>query len=245
MTAAAITAAVAAAGVGALARPQSAAAAMTWGYPFTFRSGRSRGFVGPYPKHAGIDYTPGLGTPIHAVADGTIIVSGISGNDGAYGESIHIQHADGYRTVYAHMIEGTRVGLGPVVRGQFIGRVGSSGKSTGPHLHIEVQRNGVALDPDPYINDAPLAGSAPETPQQERNMEAIVKVPNGTIVHLRQGGKTDFSSVEQYNIFRQQVDTLRSLGATDILPLPELSKVPGVAWDTFAFLAGYIGAPTA
>ncbi|MBE7954984.1 M23 family metallopeptidase [Microbacterium oxydans] len=245
MTAAAITAAVTAAGVGAVGRPQSAAAAVTWGYPFTFRSGRSRGFVGQYPAHAGIDYTPGLGTPIHAVADGTIVISGITGNKGAYGESIHIQHADGYRTVYAHMLEGTRIGTGPVSRGQFIGKVGDTGQSTGPHLHIEVQRNGVALNPDPYIDDAPLAGSGPTTPQQETAMEAIVKVPTGAVVHLRYGGKTDFASQQQYNDFRMQVDTLRSLGATDLMPLPELSKVPGVSWDTFTFLACYIGAPTA
>ncbi|MCB8044326.1 M23 family metallopeptidase [Microbacterium oxydans] len=69
------------------------------------------------------------------------------GTRGAYGESIHIQHADGYRTVYAHMLEGTRIGTGPVSRGQFIGKVGDTGQSTGPHLHIEVQRNGVALNP--------------------------------------------------------------------------------------------------
>lgn len=80
---------------------------------------------------------------------------------------------------------------------------------------------------------------------QEANMEAIVKVPSGVIVHLRQGGKTDFGSQQQYNDFRMQVNTLRSLGATDILPLPELSTVPGVTWDTFTFLAQYIGAPTA
>jgi hypothetical protein len=78
---------------------------------------------------------------------------------------------------------------------------------------------------------------------QEVNMEAIVKAPNGVIVHLRQGGKTDFGSQEQYNTFRMQVNTLRGLGATDLLPLPELSSVPGVTWDTFNFLAQYIGAP--
>ncbi|MFJ6428316.1 D-alanyl-D-alanine carboxypeptidase family protein [Microbacterium maritypicum] len=84
-----------------------------------------------------------------------------------------------------------------------------------------------------------------ETTATENNVEAIVKVPNGTVVHLRYGGKTDFASQQQYNDFRMQVNTLRDLGATDVMPLPELSKVPGVTWDTFTFLAGYIGAPTA
>lgn len=71
------------------------------------------------------------------------------------------------------------------------------------------------------------------------------EVPTGAVVHLGYGGKTDFASQQQYNDFRVQVDTLRSLGATDLMPLTELSKVPGVSWDTVTFLPGYIGAPTA
>lgn len=140
---------------------------MTWGYPFTFRSGRSRGFTGQYSQggHAGIDYTPGNLTPIHAAADGTIIISGVSGSDGAYGESIWIQHADGYRTIYAHMTPGTRVGTGPVKRGDYIGRVGNTGNSFGAHLHIELHHNGVAINPDPFINAAPLAGTTPQPPE--------------------------------------------------------------------------------
>ncbi len=148
-------------------RPLAASAAVTWGHPFTFYSGRSRGFVGPYPSHAGIDYTPGAGTPIHAVADGTIIISGVSGTGGAYGESIWIQHADGFRTIYAHMQVGTRIPTGPVARGQYIGRVGSTGNSSGPHLHIELHSNNVAINPDPYINSAPLAGGGTGTPQPQ------------------------------------------------------------------------------
>ncbi len=148
-------------------RPHSAAAAVTWGYPFTFYSGRSRGFTGPN-AHAGIDYTPGEGTPIHAVADGTIIISGVTGSNGAYGESIWIQHGDGYRTIYAHMQVGTRVPVGPVQRGQYIGRVGDTGRSFGAHLHIELHHNGVPINPDPFINAAPLAaggtGSPPTNP---------------------------------------------------------------------------------
>lgn len=79
--------------------------------------------------------------------------------------------------------------------------------------------------------------------QSEATVEAIVKAPNGTIVHLAYGTKTNFGSAEQYNNFRMQVNTLRSLGATDLMPLPELSTVPGVTWDTFTFLTQYIGAP--
>ncbi len=89
----------------------------------------------------------------------------MSGTDGAYGESVWIQHADGYRTIYAHMTPGTRVGTGPVKRGDYIGRVGNTGNSYGPHLHIELHRNNVAIDPDPFINDAPLASTTPQPPE--------------------------------------------------------------------------------
>jgi hypothetical protein len=145
-----------------LLSPAGAYAAVAWGYPFTFRSGRSRGFTGAYSQglHAGIDYTPGIRTPIHAVADGDIIISGITGSGGAYGESVWIQHADGYRSIYAHMFPGTRAPVGPVRRGEKIGEVGNTGQSYGAHLHIEIHRNNVALDPDLFINDAPLAGTS-------------------------------------------------------------------------------------
>lgn len=149
-----------------LVRPTTASAAVSWGHPFTSYAGRSRGFTGPWPNgHAGIDYTPGFGTPIHAVADGTVTLSGISGSNGAYGESVWIQHADGFRTIYAHMREGTRIAKGPVVRGQKIGEVGDTGKSYGAHLHIELHINGTAINPDPYINAAPLAGGGSGTPE--------------------------------------------------------------------------------
>ena len=161
----ATTAALAASAVGVeLATPAPAAAAVTWGYPFTATSGRSRGFSGAN-GHAGVDYTPGNLTPIHAVADGTIIISRVSGDDGAYGESIWIQHADGYRTIYGHMAPNTRVPVGPVKRGDFIGRVGTTGRSTGPHLHLELRRNDVPINPDPFIDSAPRAEASPQTPE--------------------------------------------------------------------------------
>ncbi|MEV8250505.1 M23 family metallopeptidase [Microbacterium sp. NPDC076768] len=162
------TVALSASAIGAeLLQPASASAAVIWGYPFAQRSARSRGFTGQYPNgHAGIDYVPGHGTPIHAVASGTVIISDVSGTNGAYGESVWIQHADGYRSIYAHMIPGTRAPLGNVSRGDVIGQVGNTGNSYGSHLHIEIHRNGVALDPDPFINGAPLAGTntPPEAP---------------------------------------------------------------------------------
>ena len=85
--------------------------------------------------------------------------------------------------------------------------------------------------------------ATPETTATENNVEAIVKAPNGIVVHLRPGGKTNFGTPQEYNTFRDQIAFLRNAGATDVMPLPELSTVPGLTWDTFIYLSRYIGAP--
>lgn len=95
--------------------------------------------------HAGLDFAAPQGTPIYATANGTISLSGNTGN--GYGNHVIINHGYGYETLYGHMV---RVKLRPgqrVKRGEIIGWVGSTGKSTGPHLHYEVHKNGRALDP--------------------------------------------------------------------------------------------------
>jgi len=98
------------------------------------------------PKmHAGLDFTAPTGTPIYATADGK--VNEASYNIGGYGNSVKINHGFGYETRYAHMVR-IKAKMGQVVkRGEVIGWVGSTGKSTGPHLHYEVLKNGTAIDP--------------------------------------------------------------------------------------------------
>jgi murein DD-endopeptidase MepM/ murein hydrolase activator NlpD len=94
--------------------------------------------------HHGVDLAAPAGTPIHAVAAGEVVESGWAGTAG---QRVVVEHAQGYRTVYAHARR-SLVGRGDaVVAGQAIATVGSSGRSTGPHLHFEVHRNGVPLDP--------------------------------------------------------------------------------------------------
>lgn len=139
----------------------SASAAIIWGHPFTSYSGRSRGFTGQWPEgHAGTDYTPGAGTPIYAVADGYVTGSYYHAN---YGEAVFISHGDGWSSIYAHMQPNTRTSANRnISRGDFVGRVGDTGKSFGAHLHIEIQRNGFAYNPDLFIDrTAPLAGQNP------------------------------------------------------------------------------------
>lgn len=95
--------------------------------------------------HAGIDFTAPSGTPIYATADGVVETSGF--HDGGYGNHVVINHSFGYKTLYGHMLRIRAKRGQQVKRGEVIGWVGSTGKSTGPHLHYEVHKNGQKIDP--------------------------------------------------------------------------------------------------
>ena len=96
--------------------------------------------------HKGVDFAAGSGTPIMAAASGTVVYAGVYRG---YGNHVRIRHANGIETTYSHMSrfgKGGRVGT-RVEQGQLIGYVGSTGMSTGPHLHYEVYLRGRAVDP--------------------------------------------------------------------------------------------------
>ena len=98
------------------------------------------------PKfHAGLDFTAPIGTPIYATAEGVVSEAGF--NAGGYGNRVLINHGYGYETLYGHMVR-IKVRAGQKVnRGEVIGWVGSTGKSTGPHCHYEVHKDGTPVDP--------------------------------------------------------------------------------------------------
>jgi murein DD-endopeptidase MepM/ murein hydrolase activator NlpD len=98
------------------------------------------------PKmHKGLDFTAPQGTPIYATGNGVIKEAGFS--EGGYGNHVVIDHGYGYKTLYGHMVR-VKVRHGQrVKRGELIGWVGSTGKSTGPHCHYEVHINGNEVDP--------------------------------------------------------------------------------------------------
>lgn len=107
--------------------------------PFGMRDGR---------MHEGIDIAAGTGEPIIAVRGGKVIFAGTQ--DG-YGLTVIIDHGNGFSTLYAHCSE-LLVKTGErVASGQLIARVGSTGRSTGPHLHLEVRLDGVPHDPMTYL----------------------------------------------------------------------------------------------
>ncbi|OYW47298.1 MAG: hypothetical protein B7Z08_03675 [Sphingomonadales bacterium 32-68-7] len=120
--------------------------------------GRRRHPILGYARmHAGIDFAARHGTPIYAVTDGTVQYAGRHGGHGNY---VKLSHGGGLATGYAHMSR-IAVGNGARVRqGQVIGYVGSTGLSTGPHLHYEVYRNGVTINPMSlsFVTRAQLTG---------------------------------------------------------------------------------------
>lgn len=98
--------------------------------------------------HQGLDISGGSGTPIAAAKGGTVLSAGWRGG---YGNAVVISHGDGVTTLYAHQSSMNVTSGQQVSRGDIIGWVGSTGASTGPHLHFEVRINGSAVDPRPYL----------------------------------------------------------------------------------------------
>ncbi len=103
--------------------------------------------------HSGVDFSSPRGSPIYAVADGLVIFSGWRNG---YGNVVDIRHRNGLVTRYAHN-SANLVEEGQWVRqGQWIAKVGTTGTTTGPHVHFEVIRNGQTLDPMLYLNGQPV-----------------------------------------------------------------------------------------
>lgn len=105
-------------------------------------------FTGGDEFHEGIDFAAPMGTPIHAVAAGVVTWAGPRGG---YGNMVQIDHGDGFATRYGHA-EKVLVHVGETVqRGDVIALVGSTGRSTGPHVHFEVLKNGHEINPASFV----------------------------------------------------------------------------------------------
>jgi murein DD-endopeptidase MepM/ murein hydrolase activator NlpD len=102
--------------------------------------------LGVNTPHRAIDYAAPMGTPVLSVGDGTVVFAGWGGG---YGNFVKIRHNSTYQTHYAHLSRyGAGISVGAQVeQGQIIGYVGSTGYSTGPHLHYEIQKNGTLVNP--------------------------------------------------------------------------------------------------
>ncbi|WIB26574.1 M23 family metallopeptidase [Curtobacterium sp. MCSS17_015] len=168
-------------GIGLDASP--ARAAVAWRYPFDREYPVSSGFGDRTPpvggassNHQGIDFAAGIGVAIHAVAAGTVITAGELDGWKGFGKLTRIQHADGYTSWYGHQ-SSIAVGVGTKVSaGQYIGQVGSTGTSSGPHLHLGISTSEGFIDPS-FILRAPKSddSSAPAAPRDDDF--ALIKSP--------------------------------------------------------------------
>jgi murein DD-endopeptidase MepM/ murein hydrolase activator NlpD len=108
-------------------------------------------FTRNYKKHLGVDFVGPVGVPIYATGNGTVVSAEFSFF--GYGNVVVIDHGFGYKSRYAHLFKISVTDGQQVVRGQVIGELGNSGRSTGPHLHYEVLLRDNPVDPINYFND--------------------------------------------------------------------------------------------
>ncbi len=126
--------------------------------------------------HQGVDYAAAYGAPIYAVADGVVQHSGWHGG---HGKMVKIAHGDGIGTGYAHMSRIAVTSGARVRQGEVIGHVGSTGISTGPHLHFEAYRNGVAVNPRRFAFVAPAALSGQQLASFKARLNWLTSLPVG------------------------------------------------------------------
>lgn len=116
--------------------------------------GRDAPIPGASTNHKGVDFAAPIGTPVYAIADGTVLDAGTQSGGGGFGKRVYLQHANGYGTVNAHLDSYVVSNGQSVKKGQLIGYVGNTGNSSGPHLHFGVSQGGKTnfINPNPYLN---------------------------------------------------------------------------------------------
>ena len=121
---------------------------------------RTDPFSGEGAFHKGVDITAPYGTTVRATADGVVVQAEMV--SGGYGRLIIIDHGGGFQTYYAHLSRiSVRAGQ-EVRRGEPIGAVGASGRTTAPHLHYEVRVGGSPMNPYPYLANSPVYHHVPK-----------------------------------------------------------------------------------
>lgn len=109
---------------------------------------RSDPFLGRPAMHTGLDFRASTGDPVRVTANGKVVNAGWAGG---YGRMVEVDHGNGLSTRYGHLSQ-INVKVGEIVKiGQVIGEVGSTGRSTGPHLHYETRIDGEAVDPQKFL----------------------------------------------------------------------------------------------
>ena len=162
---------------------------------------RRHPILGYRRMHAGLDYRSGYGTPIVAVTDGRVLSAGRAGG---CGNAVRLRHGGGIDTRYCHMSKMAVRSGQSVRRGQVIGYVGSTGLSTGPHLHYEMYRNGRAIDPASvsYVTRAQLSGE--ELRRFRESIARLKTVEAGAALAELEKTETERASQEP----RREIDRL-------------------------------------
>lgn len=137
-------------------KPQAHKLAMMWpvsgGWITSYYGNRMHPVLGYVRWHGGIDYAAASGVPIKAMEDGTVLLAGWNGD---YGNCVILDHGGGVSTLYGHASKILVKAGQDVVKGQTVALVGTTGLSTGPHLHFEVRVNGQTQDPLSWLPPAP------------------------------------------------------------------------------------------
>ncbi len=142
----------------AQAPPAPAACAPTLRAPL---QGTRAGGFGDGRGHDGVDILAAVGTPVRAAACGTVA---FAGTESGYGRMVCVQHSPAFQTCYAHLKTIARGQGASIAAGQVVGRVGMTGRSSGPHLHFETRLDGQAVDPSPYLAGARTIPGQPARP---------------------------------------------------------------------------------
>lgn len=141
-----------------------------------FTTARFHPVLKRYRAHLGVDYAAPTGTPIKSSGNGTVT---FIGTQGGYGKVIKIKHASGYTTLYAHLSRFAKIKTGQKVKqGELIGYVGSTGMSTGPHLHFGVYLNNKAINPLSVVKIAKSELSAQAKAEFRQKISAYEEAMN-------------------------------------------------------------------
>jgi len=140
---------------------QSGTLPSIWPVNGVFRSyfgRRSDPFSGEGAFHPGVDISATSGTPVKVAGDGVVTHAAYSGQ---YGKLVIVDHGNGIQTYYAHLSQFLVVVGQSIHRGEVLALSGGTGRATSPHLHYEVRKGGIAINPQPYLNhNGPLAQAA-------------------------------------------------------------------------------------
>lgn len=145
-----------------------------------------------YRAHLGVDFAAPTGRRVNATADGKIIHKG---RKGGYGKTIMIRHKNGLKSLYAHLSSyNSKIKVGSYVKqGQYIGRVGSTGRSTGPHLHFGLYKNGRAVNPQSVI-------SVTKTVLSGKKRKDFLKIVKSVKEELKQPTRKEPLKIEKFEL---------------------------------------------